>query len=73
LKVTAASGLAAVATFQLVTWLETRIGWQTTGRAFLVLVLASAAGFLLTGVLAKLFRIRELDAYFRQLSKQAPG
>ncbi len=67
LKVTAASGLAAVATFQLVTWLETRIGWQTTGRAFLVLVLASGAGFLLTAILARLLRVGEIASYLRRV------
>jgi len=67
LKVAAASGLAAVATFQLVTWLGIRIGWQTTGRASLVLVLASAAGFLLTAILARLLRVREMDTYFERI------
>ncbi|MCJ7501818.1 MAG: hypothetical protein MUP80_01990, partial [Acidobacteriia bacterium] len=67
LKVTAASGLAALATFQLVTWLETRIGWQTTGRALLVLVLASGAGFLLTAILARLLRVGEIASYLRKV------
>lgn len=67
LKVSAASALAALATFELVRWLGTHVGWQTTGKALLVLVLASAVGFLLTGVLAKLFRVRELDNYLKKI------
>jgi putative peptidoglycan lipid II flippase len=67
LKVSAASGLAAFATFELVRWLGIHIGWETTGRAFLVLVLASAVGFLLTGILAKLLRVRELDTYLKKV------
>jgi len=67
LKVSGASGLAALGCYKLVQWLGMRVGWQTTGRAFLVLVAASAVGFLLTGLLAKLFRVREVDAYFKKL------
>jgi putative peptidoglycan lipid II flippase len=67
LKVSAASALAALATFTVVTWLGTRVGWQTTGKALLVLVVASAAGFLLTAVLAKLLRVRELDTYLKKV------
>jgi peptidoglycan biosynthesis protein MviN/MurJ (putative lipid II flippase) len=66
LKVSAASGLAALATFELVKWLGVHIGWQTTGKALLVLLIASAAGFLLTGILAKLLRVRELDTYLKK-------
>jgi len=67
LKVSAASALAALATFELVRWLGTHVGWGTTGRAFLVLAVASAVGLLLTGVLAKLLRLRELDTYLTKV------
>jgi putative peptidoglycan lipid II flippase len=67
LKVTAASALAAAASFALVSWLEPRLGWMTTTRAFLVLALASSLGFLLTLLFAKLLRIREFDTYLKQL------
>ena len=67
LKVSAASGLAALATFELVKVLGAYIGWETSGSAFLVLVLASAVGFLLTAVLAKLLRVRELDTYLKKV------
>ena len=67
LKVSAASALAAFATFELVRWLGTHIGWQTTGKALVVLVLASAAGFLLTAILAKLFRVPELETYLKKV------
>ena len=67
LKVGVASALAALASFRLVTWLETQIRWQTTRGAFEVLVAASAFGFLLTVILLKLLRVRELDAYLKKL------
>jgi len=67
LKVTAASAVAALACFRLTQWLGTQIGWHTTLRAFLVLVIVSTAGFLLTAFLAKLLRVREVDDYLKQL------
>jgi len=68
LKVSGASGLAALGCYKLVQWLGMRVGWQTTGRAFLVLVAASAVGFLLTGLLAKLFRIREVETCLKRVA-----
>jgi len=67
LKVCVASGLAAAASYGIVTWLDPRLGWQTTGSAFLVLLIASAVGFLLMGIFSKLLRIRELDSYLAHL------
>jgi putative peptidoglycan lipid II flippase len=66
-KVTAASILAAGACYKLTQALESRIGWETTLRAFAVLVIVSAVGFAVTGLLAKLFRVREMDAYLAKL------
>jgi len=66
-KVSVASALAAGAAFELVRWLEARIAWKTTHGAFLVLVLASSVGFLLTGLFAKLLRVREIDSYLNRL------
>jgi putative peptidoglycan lipid II flippase len=68
LKVSAAGGLAGLACYQVVLWLETRVAWQATRGALLVLVLASAVGFLLTVALAKLFRVREVDPYLKKLA-----
>jgi putative peptidoglycan lipid II flippase len=67
LKVAIASVLAAAAAYELVIWLEARIAWQSTLGALEVLVPASAAGILLTIILAKLLRVRELDTYVRRL------
>jgi putative peptidoglycan lipid II flippase len=67
LKITAASAIAAAVCFKLTQALHARIGWQTTLRALAVLVIVSSVGFVLTGVLAKLFRVRELDAYLARL------
>jgi putative peptidoglycan lipid II flippase len=63
-KVTAASGIAAAVCYRLTLALKTRIGWQTTLHAFLVLVIVSSAGLIMTTALAKLLRVREMDAYF---------
>jgi predicted MFS family arabinose efflux permease len=63
----AASTLAALACVKLARYLGTHMGWQTTGRAFVVLVIVSVAGFVLTAILAKLFRVRELDSYLRRI------
>jgi putative peptidoglycan lipid II flippase len=67
-KVGVASVLAGGAAYALAGWLEARIAWKTTHGALLVLVMVSAAGFLLTGLFAKLLRIRELDIYLKRLA-----
>ena len=48
-------------------WLEAHLGWQTTPHAFVVLVIVSTVGFLLTTILAKLLRVREIDHYLNRL------
>ncbi len=72
-KVTVASTLGGVACFKLVGWLETRLTWQTTRGSLLVLLVVSTVGFLLTGILAKLLRVRELDAYVKRLKLWGTG
>ena len=67
-KVVAASALGALGCFKVVAWLEARLNWRTTHGAFLLLVVASLAGFLLTAALAKLLRLRELDAYLKRVA-----
>jgi putative peptidoglycan lipid II flippase len=65
-KMSLASAVAALASFKLTQWLVNQIGWRTTHQAFLVLVAASAVGFLVTGILAKLLCAREIDPYLRR-------
>ena len=67
LKVTAASVIAAGVCFKLTQVLHMRIGWQTTLHALAVLVIVSSVGLVMTGVLAKLFRVRELDPYLAKV------
>ncbi|HET7840367.1 MAG TPA: murein biosynthesis integral membrane protein MurJ [Terriglobia bacterium] len=67
LKITIASVLAAAAAYEIVDLLEERIAWQTTHGALVVLVIASTVGFVLTFVLAKLLRVREVDTYWKKL------
>ncbi|MBI1940240.1 MAG: oligosaccharide flippase family protein, partial [Acidobacteria bacterium] len=66
-KVTAASALAALVSFGLVTWLGSRIGWQTAWRALLILGVASVVGLVLTVIFARVFRVREIDRYLEKL------
>jgi putative peptidoglycan lipid II flippase len=63
LKVTVASVLAALAAYGVVGWWQARFPWQTPLRALELLVVASSVGFALTGLLAKLMRVREIDEY----------
>jgi putative peptidoglycan lipid II flippase len=67
LKITAASAIAAGVCFKLTQALHARIGWETTLRALAVLVITSSAGLGITGMLARLFRVRELDSYLAKL------
>jgi putative peptidoglycan lipid II flippase len=67
LKITAASVIAAGVCFKLTQVLQASIGWQTPLRALAVLAVVSSVGFVMTGVLAKLFRVRELDSYLAKL------
>jgi len=69
LKITAASVIAAGVCYKLIQVLHARIGWQTTLRALAVLVIVSSLGFALTVLLAKLFRVRELDPYLAKLRR----
>ncbi len=66
-KVSAASALAATVCSALAGWLKLHIAWQTTHGAFLVLLVASSAGCVLTLVLSKALGVHELDPYLRRL------
>ncbi len=68
LKVSASAALAAAVAFQLGRWLETRIAWQTTRGALVELAVVSAVGIMLTALLAKLLRVRELGAYLKRVT-----
>jgi putative peptidoglycan lipid II flippase len=69
LKVTAASVIAAAVCFKLTQVLHGRIGWQTLPRALAVLVITSSVGFAITGGLAVVFRVRELNSYLAKLRR----
>lgn len=66
-KLAAASAITAVGVYEWVGWLEGHVAWQTTRGAFLVLVAASVPGILVIILLAKLLRVRELDAYLAKI------
>jgi putative peptidoglycan lipid II flippase len=67
-KVTLASAVSGLICFELLRQIENRFVWQTTGKAFLILVVVSTVGFVLVGIVAKLLRIRELDVYLRKVA-----
>ncbi|HUU12876.1 MAG TPA: murein biosynthesis integral membrane protein MurJ [Terriglobia bacterium] len=66
-KVSVASAAGALVAFGLVTWLGIRIGWHTTWRAFLILVVASVVGLVLTVMFVKVFRVREVESYLERI------
>jgi hypothetical protein len=69
LKITAASMIAAGLCYKLTLVLYSRIGWESTLRALVVLLIVSTVGFVITGTIAKLFRVHELDTYLAKLSR----
>ena len=70
LKIGAISALAGIACFKLSNLLGVRLGWQTTHQALLVLVIVSSVGLVLLALLARLFRLREVEDYLRRLAKR---
>ena len=68
LKVTVASVLAALAAYGVVGWWQARFAWQSPARAFVLLVVASTVGLVLTTLFAKLMRVREIDEYLSRAS-----
>jgi len=70
LKIAAVSALAGVACFGLNNWLGSRLGWQTTHQALLVLLIVSSVGLLLVALLAKLLRVSEFEDYLKRLARR---
>jgi len=70
LKIGAVSALTGVACFELTNWLGSRLGWQTTHQALLVLVIVSSVGLVLLLLLAKLLRLTEFEDYLKKLAKR---
>ncbi|MGH9358863.1 MAG: murein biosynthesis integral membrane protein MurJ [Terriglobia bacterium] len=66
-RVCASAVVAAFVCQQVMHWLEARINWRSSHGALLVLVVASAAGFLAAVAMAKALRIREIDHYLERL------
>ena len=67
LKITAASVTAAGVCYRVIQSLHSRVGWHTTLGALAVLVVATTVGIAVTILLAKLFRVRELDSYLARV------
>jgi len=68
-KVTGASVIAAGLCFKLTEALHARIGWKSTLHALGVLIIVSSVGFVVTALLSKLFRVREVDSYLAKLRR----
>jgi len=47
--------------------LGSRLGWQTTLQALLVLAIVSSVGLVLIAALARLLRLREFEDYWQRL------
>ncbi|MGH9431601.1 MAG: murein biosynthesis integral membrane protein MurJ [Terriglobia bacterium] len=67
LKMGIASTVGALACHEVASLLEARIHWQSIHGAFLVLLGASATGFILIAIGAKVLGVRELGTYLRKL------
>ena len=67
LKVSLASALGAAGSFAILRKLEALVHWQTIAGSLGVLVVVSVVGLLLTGILVKLLRVREIDHYWVKL------
>ncbi|HET7099793.1 MAG TPA: lipid II flippase MurJ, partial [Terriglobia bacterium] len=65
LRIAAASAVGAGGAFEMVHWLEGMTNWQNTSGALIVLVAATPVGLILTGLAAKLLRIREMNDYLK--------
>ncbi|MGH9434404.1 MAG: murein biosynthesis integral membrane protein MurJ [Terriglobia bacterium] len=66
-KISAAAVPAALVCFKVTRVLESRLRWQSTHGALIVLLVGTAVGILVTVALAKLLRIREMDRYLGRI------
>ena len=69
LKTSAASVVAAGATYLVSRRLEVHIPWRSTVGAFVLLAIGSTVGFGLTAALAKLLRIEEFNIQVEKLTR----
>ncbi len=67
LRVGAASAVGAAGAFEVVRWIEGRTNWQNTLGSFIILIAATPVGLILTGLVAKLLRIREMNDYLKSI------
>jgi len=67
LRVGAASAVGAAGAFEVVRWIEGRTNWQNTLGSFTILIAATPVGLILTGLVAKLLRIREMNDYLKSI------
>jgi len=67
LRVGAASVVGAAGAFEVVRWIEGRTNWQNTLGSFTILIVATPVGLILTGLVAKLLRIREMNDYLKSI------
>ncbi|HKT12267.1 MAG TPA: murein biosynthesis integral membrane protein MurJ [Terriglobia bacterium] len=67
LRIAAASAVGAAGAFEVVRWIEVRANWHSTLGSFIILVAATPVGLILTGLAAKLLRIREMNDYMKSI------
>jgi putative peptidoglycan lipid II flippase len=69
LKMALASVAAGILSHEVARWLEARFAWRTMHGAFFVVAIASLAGFLIVGILAKFLGVLELGNYLTRLRR----
>jgi len=67
-KVVLASAAAGFACWELVGWLGERVSWRSFHGALLDLSVTTIAGLILTVVLAKILRVKEMDSYLKRFA-----
>ena len=67
LRTSAASIVGGIGAYEIVRWLEGMTNWQNTSGAFIVLIAATPVGLVLTVLVAKLLRIREMNDYLKSI------
>jgi len=67
LRIAGASAVGAAGAFEVVRWIEVRTNWQNTLGAFVILIAATPVGLILTGLVARLLRIREMNDYLKSI------
>ena len=73
LKVCAVSAITAAICYPVMQRLGGWISWRTVGGAFVDLAIVTSLGILVLLALGRVFRLREMNEYLRELWRMARG